>query len=138
MTGRLSSKSLYNARMLWSCPSAASTRSALEPRFRLALAIAGSSRSPRTQAHAAVILVRFDPLELVGFPIVSQGCPRNQVHETDEEQDQSDGDDQAGDRAGDGPRSRPSLVLPERRDEDAAAHPEGCGTQRHQPPPLLR
>src|SRR5260370_42139375 len=107
--------------MLWSCPSAASTRSSLGLLFGLPRAIAGSSRSPPTQAPAPVILVLFDPLELVVFPIVSRRYPWDQVHETDEEQDQSGGDDQAGDRAGDGPRSRPSLVVPECRDEEAAA-----------------
>src|SRR5512135_1348906 len=119
--------------MLWSCPSAASTRSALGLLFRLTLDIAGSSKSPQTQAPAAVIFVLFYFLELVGFLVVSHRRSRHQVHGTDEEQDQSGGDDQAGDRPGDGTHSCPSLVVPERRDEDATARPEGCGPEGHQP-----
>src|SRR4051812_41529609 len=115
-------------RMLWSCPSAASTRSSLLLPFRLTRAIVRSSRSPQTQAPAVVLSFPVGLLGLVGLHvrvIVSHRRSRDQVHETDEEQDQSGGDDQAGDRTGYGPGSRPSLVMPERRDEEAAARPEG-------------
>src|SRR4051794_30573969 len=108
--------------------SAASTRSAFGRLFLLAPAIDGSSRSPRTQTAAMVLAFLLDILELVGLHvrvIVSRRGSRDQVHGTDEEQDQSGGDDQAGDHTGDGPLSRPSPVMPERRDQDAAARPEG-------------
>src|ERR687890_392300 len=114
-------------RMWGRTSSAASTRSSLGSLFRFAPAIAGSSSSPRLQPAGTVIGL-----------IVSCGRSRYQVHGTDKDQDQSDGDEQAGDQPRDGTGSCPSPVVPERRDEDTTARPEGCGPEGNQPPPSLR
>src|SRR4051812_24309424 len=107
-------------RMWGRTPSAASTRSSVGLSFRLTLAIAGSSRLPQMQAVASL----FDFLKLVVFLVgvdISRQRSRHQVHGSDEEQDQSSGDEQAGDHPRDGTGDCPSPVVPERRDEDATA-----------------
>src|SRR5918998_3667347 len=123
-------------RMSGRTPSAAWTRSSSGLFFRLTLAIAGSSRPPQMQAVASLL----DFLKLVVYPVGVVGSrrrSRHQVHGTDEEQDQPCGDEQAGDRPRDGTGGCPSPVVPERRDEDATARPEGCGPEGDPPPPFL-
>ena len=106
----------------------------------LALAIAGSSRSPQRQAVASPSsIIPSDsprlflrPCRRIPSALPASGTrhrrgagpARRRRH--------------AGDRPGDGTGGRPSPVMPERRDEDAAARPEGCGPEGHQPPPSLR
>src|SRR5258708_37689804 len=106
---------------------AASTGSAFGRLFRLAPAIDGSSRSPRTPTADMVLAFLLDILELVGFHvrvIVPRRGSRDQEHGTDEEQDQSVGEDPAGARTGAGPPRRPNPGTPDRPRQDTPAPPK--------------
>ena len=72
------------------------------------------------------------------YLVVFHRRSRDQVHGAEEEQEQYGGGDQTGDRTGDSARSRPNLVMPERRYEEAYARPEEGAPEGHQPPLFLR